>query len=79
MFGFFARWARAGVLTRILDELRGRIRDGRGYCPNPVAITLDSQTVRAAETVSKQSRGWDHAKRTNGRNATWPATWADYP
>jgi hypothetical protein len=32
-----------------------------------VAAVIDSQTVRAAETVARSSRGYDAAKRANGR------------
>jgi transposase len=30
-------------------------------------VVIDSQSVRAADTVPKASRGWDHAKKVNGR------------
>jgi transposase len=33
----------------------------------PVAVVIDSQTVRAAETVARSSRGYDAAKKANGR------------
>jgi hypothetical protein len=55
------------VVARIRDQLRVRVRACRGYAPNPVAIVLDSQAVRAAETVGKTSRGYDGAKKINGR------------
>ena len=32
----------------------------------PTAAIIDSQTVPAADTVPRSSRGWDGAKRTNG-------------
>jgi hypothetical protein len=28
---------------------------------------IDSQSVRAADTVARTSRGWDNAKKVNGR------------
>src|SRR6185295_4557525 len=31
------------------------------------AAVIDSQSVRAADTVPKASRGWDNAKKVNGR------------
>jgi transposase len=51
---------------RILDALRDRlrVRAGRDRCPT--AAIIDSQTVPAADTVPRSSRGWDGAKRTNG-------------
>lgn len=40
------------------------MRDGRDRCPS--AAIIDSQTVSAADTVPRSSRGWDGGKRTNG-------------
>ncbi|MEU6721505.1 transposase [Nonomuraea sp. NPDC046802] len=37
VFGFFSRWARAGIFNRIRDELRRAIRLRVGRCPNPTA------------------------------------------
>lgn len=66
VYGFFARWQRAGVLARIRDTLLRAVRSASGYCLKPVAAVIDSQSVRAAETVVKSSRGWDQAKKVNG-------------
>jgi hypothetical protein len=33
----------------------------------PTAAVIDSQSVRAAPTVPKATRGWDAAKKVNGR------------
>ena len=51
---------------RILDALRDRlrVRAGRDRCPT--AAIIDSQTVPAADTVPRSSRGWDGGKRMNG-------------
>ena len=56
----------------ILDALRDRlrVRAGRDRCPT--AAIIDSQTVPAADTVPRSSRGWDGATRTNGVNGTSP-------
>jgi transposase len=67
VYGFFARWARAGVLTRIRDQLRELVRTSAGRCPRPVTAIVDSQSVKAAETVAKRDRGYDAAKKINGR------------
>ncbi|WP_179382024.1 IS5 family transposase [Streptomyces sp. SA15] len=64
--GYFARWAKAGVLKRILDQLRRRLRLRGSRCPWPVRVIIDAQSVKGAETVSK-TRGWDQAKMINGR------------
>jgi transposase len=62
-----ARWAAAGVVGQIRDQLRKRIRREMGRSPGAVATVIDSQSVKAAETVGKDSRGYDGAKRINGR------------
>jgi len=38
-----------------------------GRAAEPTAAIIDSQSVRAAPTVAKASRGWDNAKKVNGR------------
>ena len=66
VYAVFARWAGSGGWQRILDALRDRlrVRAGRDRCPT--AAIIDSQTVPAADTVPRSSRGWDGGKRTNG-------------
>ena len=66
VYAVFARWARSGGWQRILDALRDRlrVRAGRDRCPT--AAIIDSQTVPAADTVPRSSRGWDGGTRTNG-------------
>ena len=66
VYAVFARWARSAAWQRILETLRDRlrVRAGRDRCPT--AAIIDSQTVPAADTVPRSSRGWDGGKRTNG-------------
>lgn len=51
-----ARWAAAGVIGQIRDQLRKRIRREMGKAPEAVATVIDSQSIKAAETVGKTSR-----------------------
>ncbi|MGW7441721.1 IS5 family transposase [Streptomyces sp. NPDC054849] len=67
VYGFFTRWNRAGHVTYIRDQLRRRIRTDLGRCPHPVTLIVDSQSVKAAHTVSQDTRGYDAAKKINGR------------
>ncbi len=67
VYGFFWRWNRADVVTYIRDQLRRRIRTGKGRCPHPVTLIVDSQSVKGASTVGRNSRGYDAAKKINGR------------
>lgn len=67
VWGFMARWAAAGIIGQIRDQLAGRIRRDMGKGPRAVATVIDSQSVKAAETVSKATRGYDAGKKINGR------------
>ncbi len=62
-----ARWAAAGVIGQIRDALASRIRREMGKGPRAVATVIDSQSVKAAETVGRDSRGYDAGKKINGR------------
>jgi transposase len=67
VYWWFAKWAADGTLTRLHDVLRERLRVQAGRNPTPSAAVVDSQSVRAADTVPKASRGWDAGKKVNGR------------
>lgn len=67
VYGFFRRWTTCGVLARIRDALRQKVRAVMGRCANPVTLIIDSQSVKAAETVGAATRGYDAGKKINGR------------
>jgi transposase len=67
VYGYFAAWRDDGTLARLHDTLRKRVRMAAGRNAEPTAAVIDSQSVRAADTVPKASRGWDNAKKVNGR------------
>jgi putative transposase len=48
-----------------MRRCQGRAAAGRD--PEPTAAVIDSQSVRAADTVPRATRGWDNAKKVNGR------------
>lgn len=54
-------------IGQIRDQLSGRIRLESGKGHRPVATVIDSQSVKAAETVGKDSRGYDAGKKINRR------------
>lgn len=62
-----ARWAATGIVGQIRVHLSRRIRHEMGKGPKAVATVIDSQSVKAAETVGKDSRGYDAARKINGR------------
>jgi putative transposase len=67
VYGYFAAWRDDGTLARLHADLRAQVRAAAGRYPEPTAAVIDSQSVRAADTVPKASRGWDNAKKVNGR------------
>jgi putative transposase len=67
VYGYFAAWRDDGTLARLHDALRELVRAAAGRNAEPTAAIIDSQSVRAADTVPKASRGWDNAKKVNGR------------
>jgi transposase len=67
VYGYFAAWRDDGTLARLHHELRAQVRAAAGRSPQPTAAVIDSQSVRAADTVPKATRGWDNAKKVNGR------------
>lgn len=67
VYNYFAAWEAAGVTQQVLDDLRDRVRLSEGRAAQPTAGIIDSQSIRAAETVPKTSRGYDAGKKVNGR------------
>ena len=67
VYGYFAAWRDDGTLARLHDVLRGQVRVAAGRDAEPTAAVIDSQSVRAADTVPRATRGWDNAKKVNGR------------
>lgn len=67
VFGYLTAWRLAGVWDQVHDVLRDQVRRREGRRAEPTAAVIDSQSVRAAETVGKNSRGWDQAKKVGGR------------
>ncbi len=67
VYGYFAAWRDDGTLARLHATLRAQVRTAAGRHAEPTAAVIDSQSVRAADTVPRASRGWDNAKKVNGR------------
>jgi transposase len=67
VYGLYQRWHARGVTIALHDALRAAARQAAGRDAEPTAAVIDSQSVRAAPTVPRSSRGWDNAKKVNGR------------
>jgi transposase len=67
VYGLYQRWHARGVTIALHDALRAAARQAAGRAVEPTAAVIDSQSVRAAPTVPRSSRGWDNAKKVNGR------------
>jgi len=67
VYGYFAAWRDDGTLAALHGALRAQVRAAAGRDAEPTAAIIDSQSVRAADTVPRATRGWDNAKKVNGR------------
>jgi transposase len=67
VYDYYARWVADGTVNHIHNALREQVRAVEGRQTEPSAAIIDSQSVRAAETVARTSRGYDAGKRVNGR------------
>jgi transposase len=67
VYWWFAKWTADHTLDRLHDTLREQVRIAAGRKAAPSAAIIDSQSVRAADTVPRSSRGWDAGKKVNGR------------
>jgi transposase len=67
VYGHFKQFNERGTTERILDELREQVRVAHGRDPQPTAGIIDSQSVKGADTVGADSRGYDAGKKINGR------------
>jgi transposase len=67
VYDYHARWSADGTVNHLHNSLREQARTAAGRDRDPSAAIIDSQSVRAAETVAKTSRGYDAGKKVNGR------------
>ena len=67
VYAFFQRWSQRGLPQRLTDRLRGRLRVALGRDEQPSAAIVDSESVKAADTVGAATRGFDGGKKINGR------------
>jgi transposase len=66
VYGYFRTWNQDGTLNLLHNSLREQVRAVEGRAPTPTAAAVDSQSVRAAETVGRARRGYDAGKKVAG-------------
>jgi transposase len=66
VYHYFQKWDRDGTLNHMHNGLREALRQAEGREAEPSAAILDSQSLRAAETVAAANRGYDAGKKVNG-------------
>lgn len=67
MYWYFVRWEKQRVTLRMLDALRQQVRMADGREAEPSAGIINSQSVKGADTVGHDSRGYDTGKKVAGR------------
>jgi transposase len=68
VYGYFRDWRKDGTLDRVHDALREQVRvKQEARNPDPSAGIVDSQSVKGADTVGADTRGYDAGKKINGR------------
>ncbi len=67
VYWYFVRWEDQQVTAVMLDALRRQVRMAEGRDEQPSAGIIDSQSIKGADTVGGDSRGYDAGKKVNGR------------
>jgi transposase len=67
VYAFFDRWQARGLPEELVHRLRRRLRAGQGRQAEPTASIVDSQIVKAADTVARASSGYHGGKKITGR------------
>ncbi len=67
VYWYFVRFEQAKATEKILPVVREQLRLQEGRNPEPSAGLIDSQSVKGADTVGRDTRGYDAGKKINGR------------
>lgn len=67
VYWYFNQWEQAKVTELILPVVRTQLRVQEGRNAEPSAGLIDSQSVKGADTVGRDTRGYDAGKKINGR------------
>jgi transposase len=67
VYAFWERWNGRGLPLALIRRLRELLREHQGRAAQPSACIVDSQIVKAADTVSKTTSGYHGGKKITGR------------
>ena len=67
VYAFWGRWNGRGLPLELIRRLREMLRQHQGRAAQPSACIVDSQIVRAHDTVSKKTSGYHGGKKITGR------------
>jgi transposase len=67
VYAFYERWHNRGLPQALVRRLREVLRVRQGRAAPPTACIVDSQIVKAADTVGKASSGYHGGKKITGR------------
>jgi transposase len=67
VYAFFERWNGRGLPQALVTRLRELLRAHQGRAAQPTACIVDSQMVKAHDTVSKATSGYHGGKKITGR------------
>ena len=67
VYAFYERWNARGLPQHLVDRLRDLLRLRAGRKDTPTAAVIDSQSVKAADTVGAATSGFDGGKKIKGR------------
>jgi len=67
VYAFFERWNGRGLPAELVRRLRELLRQHQGRAAQPTACIVDSQMVKAHDTVSKATSGYHGGKKVTGR------------
>jgi transposase len=67
VYAFYERWNRRGLPQALVRRLREELRVHQGRAAQPTACIVDSQIVKAADTVPRATSGYHGGKKITGR------------
>ncbi|HEX5401525.1 MAG TPA: hypothetical protein VFX16_04400 [Pseudonocardiaceae bacterium] len=67
VYAFYQRWNARELPQQLMHRLRHRLRVRARRDAQPGAASVDSQSVKAADTVGAASRGFDAGNKINSR------------